>query len=321
MLIRTLAVSAAIVAASGQAMAADGHGGGRGGSRGSGHSGYRGGSNIRVGFGFSDCGSGVSFGFGNSYCGPSRSYCAPRYYGRSYCAAGYWEPVYIGTPYYTEPTVLYQYPATTVVTQPVQPVVIQQPVVVQAQQPTAQQQLAQQPVTIQPALASSNVQQPQQPAQQETQQQGRYQDRELGDAYVRMNDPDNAARVYKRYLSVWNGDGTVTRNLGFAQIDRGETQDGFKSVVQGYRLEKDLIKRPIRMEDLGGKIGYERLLDASAKAAAGSNTAEGWLTVALLQHTGGQHEAAVSALQHARDSGLDEATLDQFTLEIGKPAK
>jgi hypothetical protein len=136
-----------------------------------------------------------------------------------------------------------------------------------------------------------------------------------------MNDPDNAARVYKRFLTAWSGDGVVTRNYGFAQIDRGETQEGFRLVVKGYELDKDMVKRPIRVEDLGGKIGYERLLDAAAKGASGTNSVEGWLTVALLQHTGGHRDAAVSALQHAKEAGLDEATMDRFAAEIGKPAK
>ncbi|HMN39900.1 MAG TPA: hypothetical protein PKE29_03580 [Phycisphaerales bacterium] len=217
--------------------------------------------------------------------------------------------------YTTYSPYLYTYPRVVVVSQPVvtRPVLIQQPVYVQA--PPVEQ-----PVAVLDSASSGSTA----PGSAQTSgepEQGRYQDRELGDAYLRMNDPENAARVYKRYLSAWSGDGTVTRNLGFAQIDRGDVQDGFRSVVQGYRLEKDLIKRPIRMEDLGGKIGFERLLDAATKGAAGTNTAEGWLTVALLQHTGGNREAAGTAFQKAKEAGLDEDTMDLFAAEVGKPAK
>ncbi len=296
---------ASILAVPGQALARDHsrHGHGEGGR-----------SSVRIGFGYSDCGSGISVGFGTGF----RSYdCGPRY-SYSYCAPRYYSPVIVSRPYYAP--VVYSYPRTVYVSPQVvtQPVVVQQPIVVQAQPP--EQAAVQQPVTIQPSMASASAPQVTTQSAQDA-EQGRYQDRELGDAYMRMNDPDNAARVYKRYLSVWSGDGTVTRNLGFAQIDRGEVQDGFRSVAKGYSLEKDLIKRPIRMEDLGGKIGFERLLDAAAKGAAGMNTPEGWLTVAILQHTGGQREATVSALQHAKEAGLAQDTMDMFALEIGKPSK
>ena len=117
-----------------------------------------------------------------------------------------------------------------------------------------------------------------------------------------------------------NGDGTVTRNYGLAQIARGETQEGFRNVVRGYALETGLIKRPLRIEDLGGKVGFERMLDAASSAAAGSNSAEGWATVALLQHASGNKDATVAALQKARDAGLNQSTLDQFTLELVKPS-
>lgn len=147
---------------------------------------------------------------------------------------------------------------------------------------------------------------------------GRYQDRELGDAYLRVADADNAIRAYRRYLAAWNQDGTVTRNLGFAQILRGDVQDGFRAVVSGYKMETGLIDRPIRVQDLGGNFGFQRLLDAASRGADGTNTAEGWLTVAILQDLAGQSESAVNALQRARNAGLEQTLLDRFTLKLNR---
>jgi hypothetical protein len=292
--------------------------------------GYRGfgghhGSGFRVGVGFSTCGSGFSIGFGNGfrYCG------GPVYCGSRFTYGGYYyrpyTPIVVTSPYYYG-SYAYDYPQAVVVTQPTvvtQPAVVQQPVVIQ-QPVTISAPAATEPTPATVPVASqgsSAAAAPTQATIAQDAEQNRYRDRELGDAYMRMHDPDNAVRVYKRYLDAWNGDGTVTRNLGLAQVARGDTQEGFRNVIRGYKIEADLIKRPLSIDNLGGKIGFERLLDAASQAAAGTNTAEGWATVALLQHTSGNHDAAVTALQKARDAGLDQTILDRFTLEIGKPSK
>jgi tetratricopeptide (TPR) repeat protein len=214
----------------------------------------------------------------------------------------YWPAYY---PYYSYSYYPYDYSYPVSYAQPV--VIQQQPVIVQAPP-----QVVQQPVEGQ-ALSAQPVQ------QQATEQQGTYRDRELGDAYMRMNDPANAIRAYLRYLGAWAGDGTAQRNYGFALIAHGDVQDGFRAVVKGYQLEADLAKRSLRKQDFGGDLGFQRVLDAAARGADSTNMPEGWLTVAILQHAAGNHDAAVTALQHARDAGLDQKLLDQFTLEIGKP--
>lgn len=271
----TVTSALALTTASGTALAAGhGSGGGRGsgGSHGSGgfhspaayhcSSGYSG----RGGCGWGGwCGSGWGYGlgvslnlglgsvyYGSGYCTSPvyRSYCAPSVIYRPYCA-----PVYVSAPvvYSAYDTV----PAQTVIVQQ-QPSVVQQQPVYQQQQPAAQQQPQQ------PAPAA-----PQQPAA------GRYQDRDLGDAYMRVADFNNASRVYNRYLSAWNGDGTVTRNLGFALIGKGDIQDGFRAVIHGYQLEPNLFDRPAHTSSLGGTYGFQALLDNATRGAAGANTPGG----------------------------------------------
>ncbi|MFN7019816.1 MAG: hypothetical protein ACK4WH_00635 [Phycisphaerales bacterium] len=261
------------------------------------------------GFGYS---SGYSYGCGTRPYG---------YYGRpAYCAppvvvAPCPPPVVVAPPCpppvvvvrdtYCPPPV-----RTVVVSEPVvvqRPVYVERPVVVEKQ--VVVERVVERPVPPPPPPA------PEQPA---APQSGTYRDRELGDAYLRHGDMANAARVYSRYLSAWDKDGTATRNLGLAQIGSGAPREGFSNVVTGYKLEPNLINRPLRVQDVGGAAAYSALLDQAARSADGLNNPDGWLTVAILQRMNGRTDAAVSALQKAREAGLDTETLDAFTLAMSR---
>ena len=284
----------AVLAAGGQAMAHGGggfHGGGFvGGGRGfaCGHSGGWGGR------GFGWCGPRVSIGLGfYGGCGyPYYSYGYP--YGYYYPSYAY---TYAAAPY-ADGAVVIPAATQTVAVAPTSGVATPAPNVYMAsstpsfQQPGAMQYAA-------------------------PQAQARPQDRDLGDAYLRMGDPENAVRVYSRYLNTWSGDASVNRNYGFALIERGDMSRGFQAVLHGYQLDPDLIRRPLSADDFGGKQGFQRVLDAAAGGAAGSGTLEGWVSVAVLQHAGGQNEAALNVLQRARDAGLDKGLFDQFTRAFG----
>ena len=121
------------------------------------------------------------------YGGWPRGYCAPR--------------VVVGSPYYYSPYYSAPYDSTYYYS-PYRTVVVQQPVVVQ-QQPViveSQPQIVQQPIIVQqqPTTVVSGVAPVQQyapaPVQSVQAEQGRYQDRELGDAYMRLGDFPNVAQ-------------------------------------------------------------------------------------------------------------------------------
>jgi hypothetical protein len=79
-----------------------------------------------------------------------------------------------------------------------------------------------------------------------------------------------------------------------------------------------MVQRPLTVEQLGGAIYFQRIMDGAVRAASGNNSAEGWLTVSLLQHVSGQHELASGSLKKAGEQGLDKNVLDAFTLEFSK---
>lgn len=309
-----------LASSAGSALAADrgGHGasrgGDRGGDRGHGWGGHDGGRfDSHIGFGSPHAGFGLSLNFGHGFYDHSH-YVPPvyhhPYYPPAYVYRPYYcpSPVYVSAPpvVYTSPTVVYQDPV--VVQQPVAPTVVERPVYVNQPAPT--------PVVQQPYDYRTTQSAPQ-PAPQQQTEAGRYQDRDLGDAYLRVADFANASRVYGRYLTAWNGDGTVMRSYGLAMVGRGEVQDGFRAFVQGYRLEPTLFQRPARPADLGGNYGFQTLIDSASRGASGTNTPEGWFTFAMLNHYAGNRDAAVNALQRARDAGLDTTLLDAATLQIG----
>lgn len=275
---------------------------------------------VSFGVGVSNYGSAFSLSVGSGYrssCAPRPVYvapCPPRPIYVDDCRPTYYPPVINRCDDWSYPRRSVYINAPIVVSRP--PVVIERPVYVDRPVVYEQRsvQVVEKPVYIEKPVYVS-VQSP----QTAEPQAGRYQDRELGDAYLRMGDAANAARAYQRYLSAWAGDGTAMRNMGFALIAKGDVQDGFRAVVQGYKLESGLLKRGLRIEDLGGEVGFSRLMDAAARGASGTNTAEGWLTVAILQHAAGRRDSAVNALQRSRDAGLEQGLLDQFTLEISKP--
>jgi tetratricopeptide (TPR) repeat protein len=328
-----------MLAYTGQSFAADrGHDRGGGGHDRGGGSHNHSSRGVSVGFGVSNFGSGFSFGFGNrfggrfgyrsgpafyssygSYCSPVRSYCGPTYFARPYCSpivyGGYdtcypSRTVIVDAPIYSAP--IYSAPVYLAPSYASAPEVDREGVV---QAPAPQTVVVQQSAAPQPAV-SADVRPPV-PNVRAT-EQASYRDRELGDAYLRMGDPDNAVRVYSKYLTAWNADGTAVRNLGFAQVERGDAQEGARAVIRGYQLEPQMLQRPLAPSDFGGIGPFQRTLDNATRAAAGNNTPEGWLTVAILQHATGQREQAVIALQKSRDAGLDKNLLDQFTLELSK---
>lgn len=248
--------------------------------------------------GYNDCGSRRYGYYGSTYCPPPVvvAPCPPPVVVAPPCPP----PVVVVRDGYCPPPV-----RTVVVSEPVvvqRPVYVERPVVVE-------KQVVVERVVERPAP-------PPAPPEPAAPQPGSYRDRELGDAYLRIGDMNNAARVYSRYLAAWDKDGTATRNLGLAQIASGAPREGFSNVVTGYKLEPNLINRPLRVQDVGGSAAYSALLDQATRSADNLNIPDGWLTVAILQQMNGRGDAAVSALQKARDAGLDAQTLDSFTLAM-----
>lgn len=310
--------AAAVFACGGQALADRGGHGGHGyhGGGWHGNSGYHGSH-------YSNCGSGSSWSIsigtgwyggwgwgGYSSCGPSWSVgygygsaCWPRsYYAPPVVVAPCPTPVYVAPVYstYVPPRVVYS-----------QTAVVERPVTVAK-------------VVDSPVYVSQTVQQPAVVAKVATQEPkvttatGAYRDRELGDAYMRLSDWKNAARVYNRYLRAWDQDGTATRNLGLAQIAAGEVKEGFANVARGYQLEPDLMDRPVKVSNLGGDAALQTMIDEAVRGADIEKTADGWFTVAVLRSITGDSDQAANARQRAKDAGLSADLLDQLTLQVAR---
>jgi len=287
----------------------------------------------------------LNIGVGSGYCGDNWSssyrYSSGPHYRSDYYTPRYCPPPVVIAPcpppvivvrdryqdYCPPPVVIAPCPPPIIVVRdryedycPPRRVIVADPVVIERPVYVDRQVVVDRPVYVEKQVVVERVvERPAQPAPTPTAPtSGTYRDRELGDAYLRMGDMENATRVYARYLAAWDKDGTATRNLGLAQVASGFPQEGFRNVVTGYKLEPGLISRQLRVQDVGGSAGFSRLLDAATRSADGINTPDAWLTVAVLNDMNLQRDAAIVALQKARDAGLDAATLDAFTIELSK---
>jgi len=136
-------------------------------------------------------------------------------------------------------------------------------------------------------------------------------DRELGDTYLRLGDPDNAVRVYEQHLAKHPGDAQAMRSLGVAQVAAGRLTDGVAQIERAYRVDPSLADRPVVPETLfGGPEDFRRVLDLTTRAANGSNSGAAWLAAAVMLQADGRPGPARSALENAKASGLDAGVYD-----------
>lgn len=281
---------------------------GHGGSYGHGGYGDRGGFSHRDGYGYR---SGSRFGLSINLGGPVYGgYCAPYAY-RPYLPP----PVVYARPY-CPPPVIYSPPVVYAAPQVIErPVYVDRPVVVE-KQVVVEREVDRVPEPAPRVVYAQSV--PPAGEVRVSPEASKYQDRELGDTYLRLGDADNAARVYRRYLSGNASDGTAYRNFGIALLARGESQEGFKAFASGYRIEPQLFTRAFRVSDLGTPQSLDRTMDAAVRGATSVNTAEGWFTLAMLNTLAGQREQALNASQKAKEAGLENTLLDALTLRISQ---
>lgn len=192
------------------------------------------------------------------------------------------------------------------------PLVIERPVIVDKPVVVEREVVVERPVIVNKPVEVRTQPQP-----------SSYRDRELGDTYLRMGDFTNAVRVYGQYVATVGGkqDGTAVRNYGFGLLATGKPVEGVQNIASAYRIEPDMHKRPLTVQDLGGVRPYTQLLDASARAAETLNSSEAWLTLAILHNANNQRDAAVASIQKARDAGLATDLLDGFVLATAAPQR
>lgn len=135
-------------------------------------------------------------------------------------------------------------------------------------------------------------------------------DRELGDTYLRLGDPDNAARIYQQHLAKHPGDAEATRSLGVALIVAGRSQEGAEQIGRAYRIDPMLADRPFRTDLLASPAEFKRALDQTTRWATSTNTPDAWLASAALLQADGSSAAARGALDKARAAGLEDGVFN-----------
>jgi tetratricopeptide (TPR) repeat protein len=136
-------------------------------------------------------------------------------------------------------------------------------------------------------------------------------DRELGDTYLRLGDPDNATRVYQQHLDKHPGDAQAIRVLGVAQVVSGRLAEGVEQIERAYRVDPSLADRPLMPQAVfAAPEDFQRALDLTTRTANGSNSGAAWLAAAVMLQADGRTGPARSALERAKGAGLDPAVYD-----------
>jgi hypothetical protein len=140
-------------------------------------------------------------------------------------------------------------------------------------------------------------------------------ERQLGDTYMRLGDWESAVRVYSEHVARYPGDVEALRSLGIALIAMGQVEAGVTHVERAYRIDPTLAQRHFNASLLNER-SLQGILDHAAQRASISNRAEPWLAVAVLMQAQGKHDAARSALDRARELGLDKLVADWMDSQI-----
>jgi hypothetical protein len=149
--------------------------------------------------------------------------------------------------------------------------------------------------------------------------------RELGDTYMKLGDAASATRVYGEHVQHHPGDVQAVRNLGFALIESGEVQQGTEQVERAYRIDPALAANSFDRQLLRDPVEFQASLDRVTTFAAQSQgrpeAGAAWLTVSVLMQADGRIEPARSALEKAKEAGLNDKVVESMRAQMPYPEK
>lgn len=141
-------------------------------------------------------------------------------------------------------------------------------------------------------------------------------DRELADTYFKLGDTASALRVYQRHVGRHPGDVLAVRSMGFAMIDLGDTENGVRQVERAYRIDPTLARAPFDRQQLRDADTFGDTLDRvtalAGKLDSKPEASAAWLTVAVMMQADGRNEPARSALDKAKEAGLNTKVVEEL---------
>jgi tetratricopeptide (TPR) repeat protein len=133
---------------------------------------------------------------------------------------------------------------------------------------------------------------------------------ELGHTYLQLGDGESAFRVLMDHIAAYPNDTQAIRAIGLAYLLMGEAENGVRQIGRAYRQSPWLASRPLIGLLAPQDHGYA--LDIATQVAVQQNSADAWLTVAVLMQAEERFGAARQAIQRARNAGLSPELADGF---------
>jgi hypothetical protein len=142
--------------------------------------------------------------------------------------------------------------------------------------------------------------------------------RELGDAYLYWDEPDQAIAAYQDHLSEKPEDMAALRMLGLALIDGGRLQEGIATIGLAYERDPQLAGLPLPDQLFGSTDDLRRNLTRVSVHANRVNTASAWLTLALLMQIERRPIPAARMLERAEQAGLSPEVVGPMRAALGR---
>jgi tetratricopeptide (TPR) repeat protein len=133
---------------------------------------------------------------------------------------------------------------------------------------------------------------------------------DLGHTYLQLGDGESAMRVLMDHIRDYPNDTQAIRAIAMAYLMLGEAENGIRQIGRAYRQSPWLASRPLTGLLSPQDHGY--MLDIATQVAVQQNSADAWLTVAVLMQAEGRFNAARQAAQRARNAGLAPEVADTF---------
>lgn len=132
---------------------------------------------------------------------------------------------------------------------------------------------------------------------------------------------DEAARLYRQYLSENPEDAVVRRLFGLVLLDRMKVREGVDAIFAAYKAQPRLATDPISTDDVpGGATAMRKRFSNALAQAQRANSAEAYFVAAVLAQGEGRDEVARRVLDKAKLEGLP-GDLNEALRQALTPAK
>ncbi len=141
--------------------------------------------------------------------------------------------------------------------------------------------------------------------------------RELGDSYLLAGDAKAAIKSYRAFLKANPGDAISMRAIALALLEQGQPAEAAATMSMAYRTNPYLASLAVSPGIYkGGEDTFRKNLQRMSMYANRTQSASGWLSLAVMMQAEGRNDLARTMLDRARDAGLEPAVAEKMLSAI-----